>query len=402
MFLNALTLALREIRRNALRSSLTMLGIVIGVAAVITMVTLGDGATVQVSRQIASLGSNLVMVHPARRMGAVRGSTQAPPFKKADIDAIKREVPGVEAVAPLATANMTVVVGNKNWNASVIGTDNAFFEVRDWQLVEGREFTASELAAGAAECIVGSTIRTELFNGEDPLDQRVRLGKMSCNIIGLLQSKGQSAMGSDQDNLVLMPLRTFQRRISGTQDINMIQVSAANENVLDAVADGMVSVLRERRHIAPGEEDNFHSMTTREISETLAGTIQVLTALLGAVAAVSLLVGGIGIMNIMLVSVTERTREIGVRLAIGALERDVLMQFLVEAVVLSSMGGIVGIILAMAASAVIAGLMHIPFVLNPGIIALGFVFSTCVGVVFGFFPARRAAGMAPIDALRHE
>jgi len=402
MFWNALALALREIRRNVLRSSLTMLGIVIGVAAVITMVTLGDGATLQVTRQIASLGSNLVMVQPSRRMGPIRDSTRAPAFKKADIDAIRREVPGVEAAAPMAMTNVTVVLGNKNWQSSVTGTDNNFFAVRDWALSTGRQFSASELSAGAAVCIIGTTVQSEIFGANDPLGQRIRLGKMSCDVIGVLEGKGQSAMGSDQDNLVLMPVRTFQRRISGNQDIGLIQVSAISDAMLDSMQENLKALLRERRHIAAGEDDNFNTMSTREISETLQGTMQVLTALLGAVAAVSLLVGGIGIMNIMLVSVTERTREIGVRLAIGALERDVLMQFLVEAVVLSSMGGIIGIVLAIFASMFIASLISVPFVFNPAIMALGFLFSTMVGVVFGFFPARRAARMAPIEALRHE
>ena len=402
MFWNALWLALREIQRNKLRSMLTMLGIVIGVAAVITMVTLGDGATVQVSRQIASLGSNLIMIQPSRHMGPARDGARAPAFRKADVEAIQREIPNVEAVAPVSTTSLTAVVGNRNWSSSVIGSDNGFFEVRDWPLTEGREFSASELSAGSGVCIVGATVASELYGNQNPIGARVRVGKMSCDIIGILTEKGQSAMGSDQDSVIIMPIRAFQRRISGSQDIGMIQVSATSEDAVDGVQADLTSLFRERRHIAPNEDDNFHMMSTQEISETLAGTMQVLTALLGAVAAVSLLVGGIGIMNIMLVSVTERTREIGIRLAIGALERDVLMQFLVEAMVLTSIGGLIGIALAILASILIGNAINVPFIFNPGVVVLGFVFSTGVGVVFGFFPARRAARMAPIEALRHE
>ena len=402
MFANAFALALREILRNKMRSFLTILGIVIGVAAVITMVSLGDGATIQVGRQIASLGSNLIMITPSRRMGPIRDASRSPAFRRADVDAILREIPNIETAAPVSMTTMTAVVGNRNWSTSVIGSDNNFFEVRDWELEEGRKFSVSELSAGSGVCIVGATIRTQLFDGVNPLGARLRLGKTSCNIIGELVSKGQSAMGSDQDSVVLMPLRTFQRRISGTQDIAMIQVSAVSDSVIESVQSNLVALFRERRHITGNEVDNFNTMSTREIAETLAGTMRVLTALLGAVAAVSLLVGGIGIMNIMLVSVTERTREIGVRLAIGALERDVLLQFLVESVVLSSIGGILGVLLALVTSIVIGMAIGVPFVFNPGIVALGFLFSMTVGVVFGYIPARRAAHLAPIDALRHE
>lgn len=402
MLWNGVWLALQEIRRNALRSFLTMLGIVIGVAAVVTMITVGDGATLQVSQQIQSLGSNLIMVVPSRRMGPGHPGIGAPAFRRADVDAIRRDLDDLRAAAPLATSSLTAVVGNSHWLSAVTGTDNDFFVVRDWPLVEGRTFSNSELASGSAVCIIGATLQRELFGAENSSGARLRLGKLACRVIGLLAVKGQSAMGSDQDNLVLMPLRTFQRRISGNQDIGMIQVSANRADVVDALQTDLEALLRERRHISLNEDDNFTVMSTREISDTLAGTLAILTALLGTVAAVSLLVGGIGIMNIMLVSVTERTREIGIRLAIGALTRDVLLQFLVEAVVLSAIGGLLGIALAVVATWVITDLIRVPFVLNFYIILLGFSFATCIGVVFGFFPARRAARMAPIEALRHE
>jgi putative ABC transport system permease protein len=401
MLWNALLLAMREIRRNVMRSFLTMLGIVIGVAAVIIMVTIGGGATVQVTDQIASLGSNLLMVTPGQRMGMGQRST-APQFDMADVEAITRDIGSVSAVAPSTTQAVTAVFGNENWSTSVNGTNNQYFKVRNWTIGSGRQFSQSELRAGKAVCILGQTVRKELFGSQDPIGSKIRLEKLSCEVIGLLESKGQSTMGRDQDDLILIPLRTFQRRIAGNQDIALIQVSVQDSASTEKVESDIKRLLRERRHISEKEDDDFSVMDMKEITKMLTGTTQVLTMLLGAVAAVSLLVGGIGIMNIMLVSVTERTREIGIRLAIGALEREVLMQFLVEAVMISSLGGIIGIILAVAGSIVLADLMRVPFVFNAGIVAVAFLFSAAVGVVFGYFPARKAARLDPIEALRHE
>ena len=401
MLWNALVLALREIRRNVMRSFLTILGIVIGVAAVITMVTLGGGATLQVTEQIASLGSNLLIVRPGQRMGPGQ-SVSAPAFTLSDARAIAEQIPSVSAVAPASSRSSKAVVGNLNWTTSVTGTDNAYLQVRNWTLSSGRVFSDSELRAGSGVCILGETVRQALFGNQDPIGNAVRLEKMSCQVIGVLQAKGQSAMGSDQDDTLLLPLRTFQRRIAGNQDIRMLQISVRDGTATDKAQREIEVLLRERRHIAANEDDNFSVMDMKEITRMLTSTTQVLTALLGAVAAVSLLVGGIGIMNIMLVSVTERTREIGIRLAIGALEREVLMQFLVEAVVLSSFGGIFGVILALLASVMLSGVLNVPFVFNAGIILLAFVFSAAVGVIFGYFPARKAARLNPIDALRHE
>jgi putative ABC transport system permease protein len=401
MLWNALLLAMREIRRNVMRSFLTMLGIVIGVAAVIIMVTIGGGATVQVTDQIASLGSNLLMVTPGQRMGMGQRST-APQFDMDDVEAIARDIGSVSAVAPSTTQAVTAVFGNENWSTSVIGTNNQYFRVRNWTIGTGRQFSQSELRAGKAVCVLGETVRKELFGSQDPIGSKIRLEKLSCEIIGLLESKGQSTMGRDQDDLILIPLRTFQRRIAGNQDISLIQVSVQDSASTEKVERDIKRLLRERRHISAKEDDDFSVMDMKEITKMLTGTTQVLTMLLGAVAAVSLLVGGIGIMNIMLVSVTERTREIGIRLAIGALEREVLMQFLVEAVMISSLGGIIGIILAVVGSVVLADLMRVPFVFNAGIVAVAFLFSAAVGVIFGYFPARKAARLDPIEALRHE
>ena len=401
MFWNALQLALREIRRNIMRSALTMLGIVIGVASVIVMVNLGSGATVQVSQQIASLGTNLLMVRTGQRLGFGQRS-EAEAFDLDDAQAIASEVSGVASVAPSAAKGIIAIYSNRNWSTTINGTNNDYLTVANWELEEGRPFSDSELRAGAAVCLLGNTVRQELFGNQNTIGEKIRLNKLSCQVIGLLKSKGQSMGGRDQDDLVLIPLRTFWRRIAGNQDVQMIYVSARDGVSTTKVKRDIELLMRERRRISPSEDDDFNVRDLKEISETLTGTTQVLTSLLGAVAAVSLLVGGIGIMNIMLVSVTERTREIGIRLAIGALEREVLLQFLVEAVVLSSMGGIIGILLAIGASFVLASLMNTPLVLDAGIMLLAFIFSAAVGVIFGYFPARKAARMDPIEALRYE
>jgi putative ABC transport system permease protein len=402
MVWSVLLLALREIRRNVLRSSLTILGIVIGVAAVITMVTIGGGATAKVTADVASLGSNLLDVRPGQERGPGGTRESAPMFKIEDAEAIAREVSGLLAVAPVATQTMQAISGSVNWSTTVTGSTNAYLQTRNWSLAGGRQFTDGDLWAGSAQCILGATVRRELFGGQDPVGATIRLQKVSCQVIGVLAKKGQSSFGMDQDDLVLVPLRMVQRRIAGNLEVSMISVSARDGVSTEKVQRDIERLLRERRRITPGKDDDFHVRNMQQLVSTLAGTTRVLTALLGAVGAVSLLVGGIGIMNIMLVSVTERTREIGIRLAIGALEREVLMQFLVEAVVLSSFGGLVGIGLGLAAAAAGATALEVPFILNLRIVALAFVFSAAVGVVFGFFPARQAARLDPIEALRHE
>jgi putative ABC transport system permease protein len=400
MIWNAFVLALRELRRNILRSFLTILGIVIGVGAVIVMVTLGSGATAQVSEQIASLGSNVVMILPGQ-MGPGRGSTVAP-FRDDDVEAIARDIADLKAVVPVASQSVTTIFSNKNWSTSVTGTTNDYFTASNWVIERGRTFTESEMRAGKPTCVIGATVLKELFGAQDAIGSKIRLKNVSCEVIGQLKAKGQSGMGRDQDDVIIIPLRTFQRRIAGNRDIAMIQLSVRDETEMDRVKLAVERLMRERRHLARNEENNFSVLDTRQIAQTLTGTTRILTLLLSAVAAVSLLVGGIGIMNIMLVSVTERTREIGIRLAIGAYERDVLTQFLVEAIVLASFGGLFGVLLALAVSAVLAQVLQVPLILNPGIMVLAFFFSGAVGVIFGYFPARRAAQLDPIEALRHE
>ena len=402
MLWNALVLALREIRRNLMRSFLTSLGIIIGVAAVITMVTLGNGATAKVKAQIASLGTNLLQLRAGQDYGHGGIRESAKLFKLADAEAITREISGVEAVAPIVMIPTQAIYGNRNWSSTITGSTNGFIATRDWPVNRGRLFSPGETRAGEAVCLLGSTVARELFGAENPLGSTIRLKKLVFKVIGVLASKGESSFGTDRDDFILIPIRTFQRRIAGNTDVTRVYISVLDGFSIDRTKNDIARLMRERRHMREGEDDDFYIRDMREISQVLSGTTSVLTSLLGAIAAVSLLVGGIGIMNIMLVSVTERTREIGTRLAIGALAREVLLQFLVEAVMLSSLGGITGILLALAASAILAKILLVPLVINPGIIILSFGFSAAIGVFFGFFPARNAARLDPIEALRHE
>jgi putative ABC transport system permease protein len=404
MLLNSLLLALRSIRRNLMRSILTTLGIVIGVSAVITMVTLGKGATLAVQAQISSLGINLLMVRPGQRLGpgGGGGGASVPQFKEADAAAIIAQIGGVAAVAPEARAGVTVVGNGRNWTTSVTGSTNSWFTTGNWKIASGRVFTDAEQASGAAVCIIGETVRREIYGGTRGLGEQLRIKQFSCEVVGILASKGQAAFGNDQDDSVVVPLHTLQRRVTGNLRVATLQVSMEDGTDSARLKSSLRELLRERRKLASGDDDNFNILDTQQIAETLSGTTKVMTTLLGAVAAVSLLVGGIGIMNIMLVSVTERTREIGLRLAIGALEREVLLQFLIEAVVLASLGGVVGIVFATFASVVLAAVMEVPFLFDLPINVLSFAFSAGIGVVFGYFPARRAAQLDPIEALRHE
>ncbi|MDX9967159.1 MAG: ABC transporter permease, partial [Sulfuricurvum sp.] len=289
-----------------------------------------------------------------------------------------------------------------NYSTTVEGSDNDYFTIKDWVFASGRPFSDAELQGGKAVCVIGETVRRELFGNQPPLGESIRLENFSCEVIGVLEPKGAAMFGMDQDDIVVVPIRMFQRRISGNQDISRIMISAESASAIEAVKSSVTLLMQERRRIQQGEEDDFNVRDMREMVQTLSSTTQMLTILLGAVAAISLLVGGIGIMNIMLVSVTERTREIGIRLAIGALEREVLLQFLVEAIVLSSLGGIIGVVLGVGAGIAISLFFDLPLIFNTFIILVAFLFSALVGIVFGYFPARKAARLNPIDALRHE
>ncbi|TAK09914.1 MAG: FtsX-like permease family protein [Rhizorhabdus sp.] len=402
MWATTFLLAVREIRRHLLRSFLTILGIVIGVWAVVTMVTLGNGATAAVKEQISSLGANVLQVRPGQGFGRGGGGPQPPDFKIEDLDAIRTQIVGVTAVAPLVQSTGTAVFNAANWSTTINGTNREYFIAQPWTFTGGRSFNAAEEQAGKAVCIIGNTVINRLFRGTDAVGKRFRIKNISCEIIGTLAPKGQGGFGNDQDDIVLMPYKAVQRRMTGNRDVRTIMVSVDANFDSQQVQSALRDLLRERRHLNSDADDDFNIFDTKQISDTLSGTTQILTSLLGAVAAVSLLVGGIGIMNIMLVSVTERTREIGIRLAIGAVAREVLLQFLVEAVTLACLGGLLGLLLALISTVILAPVLQVPFIFDPKINLIAFVFSALIGVVFGYFPARRAASLNPIEALRHE
>lgn len=401
MFFETTKLAWRAISRNLLRSFLTVLGVVIGVAAVIAMVTIGNGTTAQVQQELSRLGTNTLFVRPGQ-WGPGRASSEAKRFVDADVEAMRSQINGLRAVAPVNRGTATVIAGGANHSTSVIGTTNDYLIAQDWDMALGRNFEPTEDRGSQAACIIGETLRKELFGSTNPVGQTIRVSNVACPVVGVLATKGQSGMGDDQDDTVIMPLKLHQRRIGGTTTISSITLSAQDGVSTSKVQTDVQNLLRERRRIAIGRDDDFSVNDMTQIASAMTGTTVLLTGLLGAVAAVSLLVGGIGIMNIMLVSVTERTREIGIRLAIGAVERQVLTQFLVEAVMLSVFGGATGILTGVALAYGVVTYMNVPFVPSSTIIALAFAFSAAIGMVFGYFPARRAAQLNPIEALRHE
>jgi putative ABC transport system permease protein len=401
MLLAAIIMAAREVRRNVFRSSLTVLGIVIGVASVIAMVSLGRSASAKVTDDVKKMGNNMVMLMPgAPRKGPGGGS--GPPFTPADVKAIQQQVPGAQYVAPESGKSVLMVYGNRNHTATVRGSTSAWIQVKGWKVAKGREFTDSEVAGSSPACILGETVRKELFGTEESVGSNIRVGKVTCRIIGVFAVKGRSAMGDDQDDMVLMPLRVFQRRVQGSTDVASIYLTVRQGRSSAGMIKQLETLMRERRHIATGQEDDFHVGDTKEFASSMSSITMTLTALLGGIASVSLLVGGIGIMNIMLVSVTERTREIGIRLSIGARGREVLLQFLVEAVGLSLVGGVIGMIVGGLGSYGATRLLGMTFTFPPEIALIAFFFSGGVGVLFGYLPARKAASMNPIEALRHE
>ncbi|MAQ38924.1 MULTISPECIES: ABC transporter permease [Thioclava] len=401
MLWETIRLALTAIIRNALRSFLTVLGVVIGVAAVIAMVTVGQGSSEQVSANVESLGTNVLVLRSGARMMGPGSRDTAPPFKLSDADALE-DLSSLSAVAPVVSTAATAVFGNNNRTTSITGTTSPYLEIGGWTIALGRSFTPAEDRSGANLCIIGETVRTTLFGATDPTGEKIRIKSISCEVIGVLKSKGAGSFGQDQDDLVLMPVRTVQRRLMGSQDVSSISLQVARTASVERATSDIEALMRERRRIAIGEDDDFSVFDMAELSSMLNSVNSVLTGLLSSVAAVSLLVGGIGIMNIMLVSVTERTREIGIRLSVGAQAHQVLMQFLVEAVVLSVLGGIIGILFGLGLAYVAAQIMAIPFSPSLNVIALAFGFSAVVGMVFGYFPARRAARLDPIDALHYQ
>ncbi len=406
-FLQSFLIALRALRVNKMRSLLTMLGIIIGIAAVIAMVAIGAGASKMISDQIASVGSNLLLVIPgSTTSGGLRtGAGGAPSLTYDDAKAIKAECPSVENVAPTIRGSAQIVYGNQNWSTIVMGASADMLAVRDWPLVSGRNLTPSDVEGAAKSCLVGQTVAESLFGDSDPLGKIVRIKKIPFVVVGLLGMKGQSPQGVDQDDVIFVPLRTAQRKLFGSQfpnAVNAVMVQAKGGDVLSKAEEEITSLLDQRHRMGPSRERDF---TVRNLSEMLAVAEQsskVMSILLGAVASISLVVGGIGIMNIMLVSVTERTREIGIRLAIGARQRDILLQFLTEAVLLTTCGGIIGMGLGVMGATIVSKLMEWPTLISTQAIVIAFLFSAGVGVFFGFYPARKAAALNPIEALRYE
>ena len=397
-------IALRALRRNPMRSGLTMLGIIIGVAAVIAMVAIGTGAKEQVAASIAQIGQNTVLVMSgAGSRGGVRGGWgSAPTLTRQDYEALRKEVPGVIRATPDVRKNAQVMAGNQNVNTTINGAGEDYVDIRAWEFLEGGNFSAADVRAAAKVAILGQTVATNLFGDASPVGQIVRIQNAPYTVVGLLKPKGMSMMGSDQDDVVLVPWSSALVRLTGTDSFRSITVQAADADQVETVMEDITALLRQRHRLREEAEDDFQVRSQQEIMEMATATAQTMTILLGAIAGVSLLVGGIGIMNIMLVSVTERTREIGVRMAVGARGGDILLQFLVEAVVLSVGGGLAGIALGYGIAQAVSAKFGWNTLVSADAVALAFVFSAAIGIFFGFYPARKAAGLDPIEALRYE
>ena len=397
-------IALRALRRNKLRTGLTMLGIIIGVGAVVAMVGIGAGAKAQVEAQIASLGENVILIFSGSTTasGIRTGWGSAGTLKIEDAEGIQREVPGIIAVSPEIRSAMQVASGNQNWMTQILGESPDYFSIRQWPLKAGAVFTEQDVRGANKVCVIGYTTARQLFGDADPLGQIIRIKQVPFVITGVLAPKGLSMMGSDQDDVVIMPYTTAMKRVMGQTMLRGINVQAESEAALKPAQQQIISLLRQRHRITPGKDDDFTVRSQEEIAEAATATSRVLAILLGAIASVSLLVGGIGIMNIMLVSVTERTREIGIRMAVGAHGRDILLQFLIESITLSSLGGVIGIVLGIVASQLLSTLAQWPTMISATSVVVAFLFSAAVGIFFGYYPARKAAALDPIDALRYE
>ena len=404
MWFMTLRIALRALGRNKLRSFLTMLGIIIGVGAVIAMVAIGEGAKATIRSQIASLGTNVLIVLPGTTFqGGVRtGSGGVNTLVDNDAKAMMQELPSVAFASPALRRPEQVVAGNLNWSTLAQGVAPEFQQIRDWQVAEGRFLHEGDMESAAKVAVVGQTVVDQLFGNDDPIDSVIRIRNIPFRVVGVLAPKGQSSQGTDQDDTVMIPYTTMQKRLMRITWVQSIVVSAVSAERVQEAQEQISLLLRQRHRIGPDREDDFTIRNLSDIAEAASASARVMAVLLGSVASISLLVGGIGIMNIMLVSVTERTREIGIRMAVGARSRDIMFQFLVEAVVMAASGGLIGILLGIGSSVLLNRVAQWPTLISPEIVAVAFFFSGAVGVFFGFYPAQKAAHLDPIDALRYE
>jgi putative ABC transport system permease protein len=403
-FMEIIHIAIDSLVNHKTRALLTMLGIIIGVGAVISMVAVGQGAQTAVEQQIASLGTNVLIVFPSSiTQGGVRsGAGATTTLTTADVQAIREQCPAIAYASPMVRTARQVVAGHLNWNTSIQGGSPDYFQIRDWPLATGRYFTEEDERGMAKVCLLGQTVVQNLFPNQNPIGQVIRIGNLPFFVIGTLASKGQTSFGQDQDDIIIAPFATVQREVLGIDYVSIIIVSAVSNNVIPTAQQQVSNLLRVRHHLQSWEENDFTIRTQTEIATAFTATSRVMTILLASIASVSLLVGGIGIMNIMLVSVTERTREIGIRISIGARTGDILTQFLVEAIVMSLLGGVIGILLGVLGSSLVSKLAGWPTFVTSNSILLAVVFSTAVGVFFGYYPARKASRLNPIEALRYE
>lgn len=404
IILNTLKVAFRSLAKNSMRSFLTMLGIIIGVGAVIAMMSIGQGAEKQINEQIASLGTNVILIFPGSqsRGGINLGIGSTSTLTADDMIAIKNNCPNVKLISPAIRTNAQVVFGDKNWNTTIMGVETDFFEIRSWPIIEGLNFSESNIRSGAKVCIIGKTASEKLFGGANPIGSIIRIKKLPFLIIGILDEKGQSAQGSDQDDVIIAPYTTVQKKIMGVDFLGIMIASAKSESLILDAQEQITQLLRIRHKIADSDDNDFTIRTQTEISNTASSMTKILTMLLASIASISLLVGGIGIMNIMLVSVTERTREIGIRMSVGARKNDILLQFLIEAIVLCLIGGAIGTGFGIGIAKLVSSIAGWPIFISTNSILIAFGFSFAIGVFFGFYPARKAANLNPIDALRYE
>ncbi|WP_319226973.1 ABC transporter permease [Draconibacterium orientale] len=404
-YINLTKIATTALKRNKFRAILTMLGIIIGVGSVIAMLSIGESSKQSIREEMSDMGTNMIFVMPGqqRRGGVMMGNTNTKTLTLKDIEALRKEAKNITEVSPQVSTSGQAVNGNNNWPTTIYGVDASYLEIRKYELEDGRVFNDKEIKSLAKVCIVGQTVVENVFNDNiDPIGQTIRFGGIPLKVIGVLKEKGQNGMGQDQDDMILAPYTSVQRRMLAITHIQSIYASAVSEEQSEAAIEEMETILRQQHKLKEGDEDDFQVRSQAEMVEMVSSVTDMLTLLLGAVAGISLLVGGIGIMNIMFVSVTERTKEIGLRMSVGGRGFDILMQFLIEAVMLSILGGIIGIIFGTALSYLASFALNMPFVIDTQAVALSFLVCSVIGIFFGWYPARKAANLDPIDAIRHE